>query len=456
MGVKELLVQLRGLPLILKPVQADLGLLGAGLVHGYFAGHDADRCGLNGICLIAAGSFLEDWNIRGVERYQCMVQANIGGGQDGTSDDRDGPVRHNGRLTRSGVCGGTEAQGGNGGDHFRHLGLFTQVRQPITLMAQNSSADAGQINMIEVHDLTKKFGTFTAVSGLNFHVGSGQIVGFIGPNGAGKTTTMRILTGFLPATEGRAAIAGHDVFEDPMAVRRSIGYLPETPPLYMDLTVGQYLGFIAEIREVPRSDRLHRIGDAMGRLGLEGWEDRILGSLSKGYRQRVGLAQAILHDPKVLILDEPTSGLDPQQLVGIRRFIKGLAEDRTVILSTHILSEVEALADRAIVIDGGKIVADGTLDELRSQVGEGLRYRVELAGSESTAIATSVGALSPVTLVEPLGEAEGAHAFTVRASTDPRTAIARLATENGWEVRAMELHAPDLEEAFLQLVGAEA
>jgi ABC-2 type transport system ATP-binding protein len=310
--------------------------------------------------------------------------------------------------------------------------------------------------MIEVHDLTKKFGTFTAVSGLNFRVGSGQIVGFIGPNGAGKTTTMRILAGFMPATEGRAIIAGHDVFEDPMAVRRSIGYLPETPPLYMDLTVGQYLGFIAEIREVPRRDRLHRIGDAMGRLGLEGWEHRILGSLSKGYRQRVGLAQAILHDPKVLILDEPTSGLDPQQLVGIRRFIQGLAEDRTVILSTHILSEVEALADRAIVIDGGKIIADGTLDELRNQVGEGLRYRVELAGSDPTTIATSMGALGPVTLVEPLGEEGGAHAFTVRATTDPRTDIARLATESGWEVRAMELHAPDLEEAFLQLVGAEA
>jgi ABC-2 type transport system ATP-binding protein len=310
--------------------------------------------------------------------------------------------------------------------------------------------------MIQAESLTKTFGAFTAVNSLSFEIGQGQIVGFIGPNGAGKTTTMRMLAGFLPATEGRATICGHDVFEDPMSVRRCIGYLPETPPLYKELSIGEYLRFIAEVREVPRADRLVRMGDVMERVGLNGMEHRLLGSLSKGYRQRVGLAQAIIHDPAVLILDEPTSGLDPRQLKGIRRFIQNLAEDRTVILSTHILSEVEALADRAIVIDNGAIRADGTLAELANGVGDGVRFRVELKGADSVAIARAMGALEPVNVVEPQGEAGDGLAFDVRASRDPRTAIAGLATSEGWEVRAMERHAPDLEEAFLHLVGDES
>ena len=310
--------------------------------------------------------------------------------------------------------------------------------------------------MIEALQLTKSFGSVRAVDSISFSVGVGQIVGFIGPNGAGKTTTMRMLTGFIPASSGRAVVCGHDVFEQPMAVRRSIGYLPETPPLYGELSIGEYLQFIAEVRGVPRADRLMCIGDVMERVGLSGMESRLLGALSKGYRQRVGLAQAIIHDPKVLILDEPTSGLDPRQMLGIRRFIKNLAEDRTVILSTHILSEVEALADRAIVIDHGRIRADGSIAALLNNVGDGVRFRVELTGADAVTVATAIGQLDEVKLVEPVAGGDGVLAFDVRADADPRTAIAGLATSEGWGVRAMERHAPDLEEAFLDLVGIEA
>jgi ABC-2 type transport system ATP-binding protein len=307
--------------------------------------------------------------------------------------------------------------------------------------------------VIVAENLTKRFGTFAAVQGVSFEVGTGQIVGFIGPNGAGKTTTMRMLTGFIPATEGTAQVAGFDVFESTMQVRSRVGYLPETPPLYMELSVGQYLNFIADIREVGRSVKLRRIGVVMEAVGLEGFENKLLGSLSKGYRQRVGLAQAIIHDPPVLILDEPTSGLDPNQLVGIRSFIKNLAADRTVILSTHILTEVEALCDRAIVIDHGRVVADDTIDGLRNRVGEGIRYRVELGTTRPVAVA--LGQLSRVSQVEDLGSQSGVARLMVHATEDPRAEIAELAKVEGFAVHAMERHAPSLEEAFLGLVGDE-
>jgi ABC-2 type transport system ATP-binding protein len=307
--------------------------------------------------------------------------------------------------------------------------------------------------MISVHSVTKRYGTFTAVEGVSFEVGRGQIVGFIGPNGAGKTTTMRMVTGFLPTSEGSIAVAGHDVFEDQMSVRRAVGYLPETPPLYAELTIGDYLQFIAEIREVPARDRTRRVGEVMAEVGLQGWERRILGSLSKGYRQRVGLAQAIIHDPRVLILDEPTSGLDPAQVVGIRDYIRLLAGTRTVVLSTHILTEVEALCSRALVIAKGKLLADDSLDGLRARAGEGLRYRIELKGPGAV---QAVAALPEVQQVSPQGPADGFEQMEVRAPNDPRTAIAALATAKGFEIRAMEKVIATLEEAFLTIVGAEA
>jgi len=313
--------------------------------------------------------------------------------------------------------------------------------------------------MISAQGISKRFGNFTAVDKVAFEVGKGEILGFIGPNGAGKTTTMRMLTGFLPASEGTAVVAGHDVFEEPMQVRRKVGYLPERPPLYNELSIGAYLSFVAEIRGIASSKRTRRIGEVMEQVGLVGWEHRILGSLSKGYRQRVGLAQAVIHDPEVLILDEPTSGLDPGQVAGIRSFVRGLAEDRTVILSTHILPEVERLCERVVIIANGKVAADNTVEGLKDKVGRGVRFLVELKGTGEGAdrIPQLVGALDGVDQVKPLDDdADGFSRLEVRAPADPRTAIARLATENGFTVRAMERHEPSLEEAFLAVVGAES
>ena len=316
--------------------------------------------------------------------------------------------------------------------------------------------------MISAQGITKRFGNLVAVDQVSFEVGKGELLGFIGPNGAGKTTTMRMLTGYLPTTEGKAVVAGHDVFESPMEVRRRVGYLPESPPLYTDLTIGAYLSFIAEIREVPAKGRARRVGEVMERVGLSGWEKRILGSLSKGYRQRVGLAQAVLHDPEVLILDEPTSGLDPAQMVGIREFIQDLARERTVILSTHILPQVELLCERVVMVARGRVVADGPLDEVREEAGYGLRYRVEVSSPDADAgtLAAAVGKLGVVAQVKVLeGDAQatddGFATLEVRAPEDPRTAVASLATASGWQVRAMERHVPSLEEAFVSIVGRE-
>jgi ABC-2 type transport system ATP-binding protein len=305
--------------------------------------------------------------------------------------------------------------------------------------------------MIEAIALTKSYGPRLALNNVSFTIERGEIVGFLGPNGAGKTTTMRILTGFLPATGGDARVAGFDVFESPMEVKRRVGYLPESPPLYPELSVGDYLGFIAELRGFTGRARHQRTGSVMERVGLSGWERRILGSLSKGYRQRVGLAQALLHDPPVLILDEPTSGLDPAQLVGIRDLVKSLAGTHTVILSTHILSEVEALCPRALVMTKGQLVAQGSLDELRAMAPRGDWYLVEVDGLDGPRL----GALPQVDLVEPLG-ADGAwRTFRLNARIDPRPAVAELAREAGARVRTLEHRLPTLEEAFVSIVGRE-
>jgi ABC-2 type transport system ATP-binding protein len=305
--------------------------------------------------------------------------------------------------------------------------------------------------MIEAISLTKTYGPRIALDDVSFTVEKGEIVGFLGPNGAGKTTTMRILTGFLPATKGDARVAGFDVFESPMEVKRRVGYLPESPPLYPELTVGAYLTFIAELRGFSGRARHQRTGAVMERVGLVGWERRILGSLSKGYRQRVGLAQALLHDPPVLILDEPTSGLDPAQLVGIRDLVRSLAGTHTVILSTHILSEVEALCPRALIIAKGRLVAQGTLTELRAMASSGAWYLAEVEGIDGPRL----GGLPGVDLVEPLGTDGSWRSFRLYANVDPRPAIAELARAAGGRVRSLEHRLPTLEEAFVDIVGRE-
>ncbi|MAE93932.1 MAG: multidrug ABC transporter ATP-binding protein [Deltaproteobacteria bacterium] len=226
--------------------------------------------------------------------------------------------------------------------------------------------------MIEADNITKRYGDFLAVDQVSFRAGAGEVIGFLGPNGAGKTTTMRILTGFLPATDGRARIAGHDIFEEPLAARRAVGYLPETPPLYPEMDVTGYLEFVAKIKDVPRARRRSAVESALERCGLADVHRRVIGSLSKGFRQRVGIAQAILHDPPVLILDEPTVGLDPIQIREIRGLIADLAdpektEARTIVLSTHILAEVEAICRRVLMIHEGKMVLDSAIGELTAE-----------------------------------------------------------------------------------------
>jgi ABC-2 type transport system ATP-binding protein len=221
--------------------------------------------------------------------------------------------------------------------------------------------------MIKVEGLTKRYGDVTAIEDLSFCVEKGEIVGFLGPNGAGKTTTMRIVTGFLASTDGTVTVSGYDIFEKPIEAKKRIGYLPEQPPLYADMTVGGYLKFVSKIRGVPRSGRAEAIDRVVERCGLKDARKTIIGKLSKGYRQRVGLAQAMIHEPDVLILDEPTIGLDPKQIIEIRELVKALAGEQTIILSTHILPEVMMICQRCLIIDRGRIVADDSLAALTAE-----------------------------------------------------------------------------------------
>jgi ABC-2 type transport system ATP-binding protein len=303
--------------------------------------------------------------------------------------------------------------------------------------------------MIEVRELTRRYGPVVAVDRLTFAVDSG-VVGFLGPNGAGKTTTLRMLTGALSITSGTAIVAGFDVFEDPLEVKARVGSLPETPPLYPELTIGEYLSFVAKMRGVPRTRRLSRVGEVMERVGLRGWERRRLGGLSKGYRQRVGLAQAIVHDPPLLLLDEPTTGLDPAQLVSVRALIRELAADRVVVLSTHVLSEVEALCERVLLLHRGRLVGDGTVDSLAAGVGAG--PWVELLLDEATeppaAALAALPCVTSVRMLEPLR-------VRIEGPPEVEPAVAALAGARGWRVRRLVRHQPRLEEVFLALAGEE-
>jgi ABC-2 type transport system ATP-binding protein len=302
--------------------------------------------------------------------------------------------------------------------------------------------------MIETRGLTRRYGGVVAVDSLDLSVSGPGLVGFLGPNGAGKTTTMRMLTGFLAMTEGTAIVAGFDVFEQPLEVKARVGYQPETPPLYPELSVGEYLMFVAEIRGVPRARRLARIGEVMERVGLVGWERRLLGGLSKGYRQRVALAQAIVHDPALIILDEPTSGLDPVQVVGIRQLIRDLARDRTVVLSTHVLPEVEQLCDRVLLIARGKLVGDGTVEELATRAGAGPWLELVLDGAIEDASPALAG-LPSVGSVRRLSRG----IYRLEGECGPE--VVALAAYSGWRVKELTRHRASLEEVFLSLVGRE-
>ncbi|MGK7920620.1 MAG: ABC transporter ATP-binding protein, partial [Trichodesmium sp.] len=255
--------------------------------------------------------------------------------------------------------------------------------------------------MIEVEKLSKIYGSTSALKEVSFAVQQGEILGFLGPNGAGKTTTMRILAGYLPATSGTAKIAGYDVHENSMAVRQLIGYLPEIPPLYPEMTVEGFLFFVTRIKRVPAGDRSARVKLAMRRCGLLDKQKVLIRKLSKGYKQRVGIAQALVHDPQVIILDEPTVGLDPRQIIEVRNLIKSLAEEHTIILSTHILTEVSMTCNRVAIINQGEIVATGTPEEMSNKLSSGWGYEVEIEG-ENQEIETGLKLLAEVPGIESL------------------------------------------------------
>ncbi len=309
--------------------------------------------------------------------------------------------------------------------------------------------------MIEVDNLCKTFGGRPAVQNISFQVPKGEILGFLGPNGAGKTTTMRILTCYMPATSGTARIDGYDVFEQSMEVRRRIGYLPETPPLYEEMTVRSYLEFAGRIKGVASRDIGARIATVTERCGLGDVQRRIIGHLSKGYRQRVGLAQALIGDPPVLILDEPTIGLDPAQIVEIRELVKSLAGEHTIVFSTHILPEVTSTCSRVVIINSGRAVISGPLSELGIGRSDGQSLHLQLARG-GDGISEDLLRVEGVRSVDPDGPRAGSYRLGTDPSTDVRERIALRVVERGWGLLEMTPLAPSLEEIYLSLTGGDA
>ena len=315
--------------------------------------------------------------------------------------------------------------------------------------------------MIKVEGLTKRYDRTVAVDNISFQVEKGQIVGFLGPNGAGKTTTMRVLTCFLPPTSGTASVAGFDVLAHPMEVKKRIGYLPETPPLYPEMEVIEYLNFVGRLKGISSGDIARRVDEVLGRCAIGDVRSRLIGKLSKGYRQRVGLAQAIIHNPDVLILDEPTSGLDPKQIIEIRELLKALAGEHTIILSTHILSEVEHSCERVIIIDRGRLVAIDSVANLTNR----------LRGSEAVAVEVELaeGKPDPTEVQQRLEQVPGVSRVVMKASKDGRLTfeveslqgrhiradLARTVVNAGWPLSELRAVGLSLEDIFLQLTAAE-
>lgn len=317
--------------------------------------------------------------------------------------------------------------------------------------------------MIKVEGMTKRYGRTVAVDNISFTVERGRIVGFLGPNGAGKTTTMRVLTCFLPPTAGTARLAGFDVLENPLEVKKRIGYLPETPPLYPEMEVIEYLNFVGKLKGVPKSDLRRRVDEVIGLCAIGDVNRKLISKLSKGYRQRVGLAQAIIHNPDVLILDEPTAGLDPKQIIETRELIKNLAKAgaHTIILSTHILPEVEQTCEQVIIISKGRLVATDTVDNLTHR----------LRGSESIAVEVESrdGALDGAAVQRRLEQVPGVSRVVLKDSKPNRSTfeieslqkhairgeVARAVVESGWNLNELRAAAVSLEEIFLQLTGTQ-
>ncbi|MFC1557238.1 ABC transporter ATP-binding protein [candidate division KSB1 bacterium] len=311
--------------------------------------------------------------------------------------------------------------------------------------------------MIQVEHISKDFGNKRVLHDLSFTIRKGEILGFLGPNAAGKTTMMRIITGFLPATEGKVSIAGIDVFDQPMKTKRLIGYLPETPPIYPEMKVREYLKFISIIKGVSAQELNSRIDDVMEKCSIADVQNRVTGRLSKGYRQRVGLAQAILHNPPVLIFDEPTSGLDPKQIIETRNLIKDLAGEHTIILSTHILSEVSMTCERVIIIDNGRIIAQDTPEALTDKL-KGVEKLVLEVGGPKEEIITTLNAVEGVTGVSLQDAANGDRVGLIvesRIDVDIRKEVSRIIAENNWDLYELRAVGMSMEEIFLKLTMRE-
>jgi ABC-2 type transport system ATP-binding protein len=307
--------------------------------------------------------------------------------------------------------------------------------------------------MIQVDRLSRRFGSYKAVDDVSFAVGHGEVVGLLGPNGAGKTTAMRMLTTYLTPTSGRAVLAGHDVLDEPLEVRRKLGYLPESVPLYGEMRVREFLRFRARLKNVPRSGLRRAVAEVVARCRLEEVENRIIGQLSRGFRQRVGLAEALLHDPPILILDEPTSGLDPIQILEVRSLIRELGARHTILLSTHILPEVEAVCGRVIIIARGRIAVDERLDDLR-------RDSAVVVEARGPAVAVRAALQTVPGVDRVVAEGQDGPYAELRVQThegrDLREAIGQKLASGGWPLRRLDLRKSSLEERFIQAVNREA
>ncbi|MBK8821312.1 MAG: ATP-binding cassette domain-containing protein [Anaerolineales bacterium] len=305
--------------------------------------------------------------------------------------------------------------------------------------------------MIKVSGLTKDYGARRAIHNLNFDAQQGEIVGFLGPNGAGKTTTMRILTGYMPPTDGEAIVAGYDVVEESLEVRKRVGYLPETVPLYTDMVVFDYLKFMGDLRRIPNVE--DRVDEVLDRVGLSDRANGYIGNLSKGMRQRVGLAQALMHRPEVLILDEPTIGLDPGQVVEVRELIREIGKERTVLLSTHLLNEAQNICDRVLIINKGKIVAEDTTENLQARLIGAERVMLRVRG-EADELAKTVKLVKGVQGVET--KEDGSVEFEFASGKDVRPEVAKQVINSGYDLIELRPLGMSLEEIFLELTGSDS
>lgn len=314
-----------------------------------------------------------------------------------------------------------------------------------------------EIIMIEIKDLMKTYGSKPALEGISFHIGKGEIVGFLGPNGAGKSTTMNIMTGYLSATSGSAVIGGIDVFEYPDEAKKLIGFLPEQPPLYFDMKVGEYLNFVYELKKckLPRKPHLEEIMKVTKIIDVK---DRLIANLSKGYRQRIGIAQALIGNPPVIILDEPTVGLDPKQIIEIRNLIRNLKREHTVILSSHILSEVQAVCERIIIINEGRIIADELTENIRQATGDGCDYNVKICGPQREVL-SALKSVSGVAYAGSVGEREGdVYSYLIKSErgVDIRKPLFYMLAEHQWPLMGLEAAGMELEDVFVKITENDA